>query len=243
MILEYMQYGLWFILFIVIYLLFKRIIDKENAKVKLNSQIVEARLEALQGQMNPHFIFNALNSMQNYIIDNKVDEALIYLGDFSHLIRQTIDGSAQSYITLSEEIKYLETYVKVENIRFDNKILLDVEVNNLDIEGITIPPMLIQPLIENAIAHGVCGQDKIFKVYISFSKQNNYIKCHISNSYRSNINKKEENSCLHALETIKNRLLILQGNKDKKLVTISSSSAGIIITLLILHNKTLLGYQ
>ena len=113
MILEYMHYGLWLILLVVTYFFLKRVIDKEKVKVKLKSQIIEARLEALQAQMNPHFIFNALNSIQNYIIDNKVDDALMYMGDFSHLIRQTIDSSIQSFITLSEEIKYLETYVKV----------------------------------------------------------------------------------------------------------------------------------
>ena len=237
MILEYMHYGLWLILLVVTYLFLKRVMDKEKVKVKLKSQIIEARLEALQAQMNPHFIFNALNSIQNYIIDNKVDDALMYMGDFSHLIRQTIDSSIQSFITLSEEIKYLETYVKVENIRFDNKIVLKIEANNLDIDNIIIPPMLIQPMIENAITHALHSINKKFKVNVSFSKQDNYIKCHISdNGVISDMNNKEKGSAFHALQAIKERLLILQGHKKEKVVHISTSSKGTVITLLIAYH-------
>ena len=166
MILEFVYYGLGLILLIAIFLYLKGTMDKEKIKVNLKSQIIEARLKALQAQMNPHFIFNALNSIQNSIIDNKVDDALMYMGDFSHLIRQTIDSSIQSFITLSEEIKYLETYVKVENIRFDNKIVLKIEANNLDIDNIIIPPMLIQPMIENAITHALHSINKKFKVNV-----------------------------------------------------------------------------
>ena len=239
MILEFVYYGLWLILLIAIFLYLKGIIDKEKIKVNLKSQIIEARLKALQAQMNPHFIFNALNSIQNSIIDNKVDDALMYVGDFSHLIRQTIDSSKHSYTTLSEEIKYLESYVKVENIRFDNKIVLNIETNNLDRDDISIPPMLIQPLIENDIKHGVNSINKEFEITVSFTKQDKYVKCQTrNNGVIYDENSKEEDSTLHTLQSIKERLLILQEHKKEKLVTISKTLKGSVITLLIAYHTS-----
>ena len=236
MILEYMHYGLWLILLVVTYLFLKRVIDKEKVKVKLKSQIIEARLEALQAQMNPHFIFNALNSIQNYIIDKNVDDALMYMGYFSNLIRQTLDNSTYSHIPLFNVIDYLETYIKVENIRFDNKIKLEVESKTIDLEKTSIPPMLIQPLVENAIVHGFKDVKKEFKIRITFIKQDEYIKCSIQdNGVGFDINKKEKSKAFHALEALKERVLLLQG-KNKKELEISSSPSGTTIILLIAYN-------
>jgi LytS/YehU family sensor histidine kinase len=99
--------------------------------------------EALQSQMNPHFIFNAMNSMQNYIIDNNVDDALMYMGEFSKLIRQTLTIHLTKRITLSDEIQYLQSYIILENMRFKKyrKVELNVE-RNLDLFETEIPDAL-----------------------------------------------------------------------------------------------------
>jgi LytS/YehU family sensor histidine kinase len=208
-----------------------------KAKANLKNQLTKARLEALQSQMNPHFIFNALNSIQNYIIDHKIDDALMYMGNFSKLIRQTLDNSTHYYITISEVIEYLETYIQIENLRFDNTINLEIITSNINIATITIPPMLIQPLVENSILHGFKNREKEFKLSITFSKQDKYIKCMIKdNGAGFDINQKEENRAFHALEAIKERLLLLQEQKKEKLIHISSLPEGTTVTLLILYN-------
>ena len=226
----------WTILTVVIFLFIRRLIQKEKTKANLRNQLTEARLEALQSQMNPHFIFNTLNSIQNYIIDHKVDDALMYMGHFSTLIRQTLDNSTHSHIPLLNVIEYLNTYIKVENIRFDNKIKLKVESNDIDLEKISIPPMLIQPLIENAIVHGFKEVEKEFKISITFIKQDKHIKCSIrDNGAGFDFNKKEKNKAFHALEALKERVLLLQENNKKELEILSNSN-GTTIILLIAYN-------
>ena len=226
----------WSIIVIILSLLILEIIRRAKLKSKLENQLVKAKLEALRSQMNPHFIFNSINSIQNYIIDKNVDDALMYMGYFSNLIRQTLDNSTYSHIPLFNVIDYLETYIKVENIRFDNKIKLEVESKTIDLEKTSIPPMLIQPLVENAIVHGFKDVKKEFKIRITFIKQDEYIKCSIHDSgVGFDINKKEKSKAFHALEALKERVLLLQG-KNKKELEISSSPSGTTIVLLIAHN-------
>ena len=160
------------------------------------------------------------------------------MGDFSHLIRQAIDGSIHSFTTLSEEIRYLKTYVKVENIRFDNKISLKIETNNLDIDNVIIPNMLIQPLIENTIAQSIESVNKQLKINISFSKEENYTKCYVNdNGITSDMNNEKKDSVFYTVQTVKERLSLLQGYKKEKLITISTSYKGTVITLFIKNQK------
>ena len=95
----------------------KQKINKIKNKAKLEKRIAETKLQALQSQMNPHFVFNAMNSIQNFVIDNQTDEALSYIGEFSKLIRQTLNFSSRTTIRLEEEITYLKRYIELENLR------------------------------------------------------------------------------------------------------------------------------
>jgi sensor histidine kinase YesM len=151
---------IWFYLSIttlivmILLLIYKNRIKSIQNKNAIFKRIAETKMEALQSQMNPHFIFNAMNSIQNYIIKNDIDKALMYLSEFSKLIRQTLNNSTLSKITLASELNYLNTYVYLENMRFNNKIDFKVNLSdNIDVNYIELPPMLIQPLIENAFIH------------------------------------------------------------------------------------------
>jgi LytS/YehU family sensor histidine kinase len=113
-------------------------------------------MRALQSQMNPHFIFNSINSIQGFIINNQVEEAREYLMDFARIIRQTLDNATREYISLQEELDYLKYYLKLELMRFDKKFTVDLRVPaNVNPQDIQLPPMLIQPYVENAIRHGL----------------------------------------------------------------------------------------
>lgn len=146
---------------------------KERAKLKtqFNKDIAELEMKALRAQMNPHFIFNSLNSIQNYILKNDSEKASQYLTKFSKLIRLILDHSNQNFITLRSEIQLLTLYVEMEDMRFEkhfeNEIMVD---ENLDTEHILIPSMLIQPSVENAIWHGLLHKNEIGFLKIYFKK-------------------------------------------------------------------------
>jgi LytS/YehU family sensor histidine kinase len=119
-------------------------------------QLAQSRLSALQAQMNPHFIFNSISSIQNYVMSNRREEAYDYLTAFSKLIRKTLHNSRSQFITLSEELETLQLYMQLEtrryNERFDFQIQLDPEVHT---DQVWLPASLIQPLLENAVWHGM----------------------------------------------------------------------------------------
>nr|WP_321229601.1 histidine kinase [uncultured Psychroserpens sp.] len=113
-------------------------------------------LKSLRSQMNPHFIFNALNSVNSFIASNDERTANKYLSDFSHLMRAVLENSEEDFIPLQKEIELLELYTKLEHFRFQDKFDYDITVNEDVVVGeYQIPPMLLQPYIENAVWHGL----------------------------------------------------------------------------------------
>jgi len=118
--------------------------------------MMELEHTALQAQMNPHFIFNCLNSIQQYIFNQDVFEANKYIAGFSKLIRATLQNSSKAFIPLSDEISYLSGYLALEKLRFKEKMDYSIEVDpELDDRICIIPPMLIQPYVENSMRHGL----------------------------------------------------------------------------------------
>lgn len=139
---------------------------KETAHQRMVNDIT---FSALRSQMNPHFIFNALNTIQSYVYSNDKKKASNYLGRFSELIRRILENSNKETITLEKEIELLELYIDIEKARFGEKIRITLEVDpTMVTEEILIPPMLIQPYIENAIKHGLLHKtgEKLLSVSI-----------------------------------------------------------------------------
>ena len=118
--------------------------------------MMELEQMALRSQMNPHFIFNSLNSIQQYVIDKDISGANKYITSFSRLIRQTLDNSSREKISIKDEISYLSNYLELEKTRMENMFDYSIVCNPaLPANDIFIPPMLLQPYIENSIRHGV----------------------------------------------------------------------------------------
>ena len=129
---------------------------EEQVKTDYERELADVKMSALRAQMNPHFIFNSLNSIEFYIINNEQVTAVDYLGRFSRLIRLILQNSKSSKIPIKDELEALKIYMEMESMRFDN--LFDYEVKmetGVDIEQIEVPPMVIQPYVENAIWHGL----------------------------------------------------------------------------------------
>lgn len=128
----------------------------------------------LRSQMNPHFLFNSLNSIKLYIINNEKKNAVRYLNKFSKLVRKILEASSVKEITLADELETVELYMNIENIRFSNEINFSINIDNdLDIHNIKVPSLILQPFLENAIWHGLSSKDgdKIINIHISKENQ------------------------------------------------------------------------
>ncbi len=129
---------------------------KAKEQAMLNQRIAELEQKALRSQMNPHFIFNSLNSIQQYVAERDITGANNFITDFSRLIRMTLDLSANTFITLADEMDYITTYLKVEKTRLENQFDYSVNTDKgLNLHEIFLPPLLLQPYVENSIRHGI----------------------------------------------------------------------------------------
>ena len=153
---------------------------KEN---KVALQMSELKLTALQSQMNPHFIFNSLNSIQNYILKQDREAAARYLTKFSRLMRRILDHSFNNLTPLHEIIETLKMYMELEAFRFNNEFSWEVRVDNDDsINDVKLPPLLLQPYVENAIIHGLMQKEGDKKILINIYKENNELHCIIDDN-------------------------------------------------------------
>ncbi|TDQ28773.1 tetratricopeptide repeat protein [Tenacibaculum caenipelagi] len=136
-----------------------------------DKKILKLEQEALRIQMNPHFVFNALNSIKLYIINNEQKNAVHYLNKFSKLIRSILESSSVKEVTLSEELKTMNLYMSIENIRFSNEINYIEKVDSdVNIERIKVPPLILQPFLENSIWHGLSSKKGKKEVELSVNK-------------------------------------------------------------------------
>ncbi|MFA6128746.1 MAG: two-component regulator propeller domain-containing protein [Bacteroidales bacterium] len=130
--------------------------EMEKRLLNTRNELIRSQKFALRSQMNPHFIFNSLNSIQNFVLKNDVDSANYYLSNFSILMRKVLEYSQYNYITLHEELEMIQLYLKMEHMRFSKKFELNIHVDpKIDQHLVKIPPMLLQPYLENAILHGL----------------------------------------------------------------------------------------
>lgn len=141
---------------------------KENEKNELNAKLNKLETKVIRTQMNPHFIFNSLNTLQRFILEHDVDNAHIYLTKFSKLLRKILESSTSDSISLSEEIDILDHYVELECLRSENSFEYSI-LNTIEHpENIHIPIMLIQPFVENAIWHGLMAKKENRKLSVTF---------------------------------------------------------------------------
>jgi two-component sensor histidine kinase len=200
----------------------RRRINSIKSEANLKQKISETEMMALRAQMNPHFIFNSLNSIREMILNNENKEASHFLSKFAHLIRITLDQSAQPFISLRNTIDYLHRYVEMEQVRnadFTCRILADDE---LDLDETELPPMLIQPFVENAIWHGVTSNEKNINITIDFKKENHQLACIIADNgigINEALKIKRNGHNLHksvGIENIHNRIRLLNEKYNLK---------------------------
>ena len=163
---------LWIIAFSVFMLIAVVVfsIDKQKG-LKNEKKVLSLKQDALRSQMNPHFMFNALNSIKLYIIKNNQKKATSYLNKFSKFMRKILEASDLQETSLKEEIETMKLYLSLENIRFSNEISFNVKTDSsLNLETIKIPPLVLQPFLENSIWHGLSSSKKRKKITIFIQK-------------------------------------------------------------------------
>jgi sensor histidine kinase YesM len=141
------------------------------------------KLKALRAQMNPHFTFNVMTSIQHFIINKDEESAIRYLSKFSKLMRAILNNSERNQIRIAEEIKVIELYLELEAMRFEDKFDYEILVDPaIDPENDEIPSMLIQPYIENAVKHGITPLKRRGRITVTISKSDDMIKCSIEDN-------------------------------------------------------------
>ncbi|MBK9982017.1 MAG: histidine kinase [Saprospiraceae bacterium] len=160
--------------------------EKQKAKIEVlqnKQKAAESRLQSLRLQMNPHFLFNALNSIQQMILANEEMVATKYLSRFSKLLRSILIHSDKESISLKEELDILKLYVELEAVRFKDAFTYEIHCDeDIDTDEVKIPTLLIQPFVENAIWHGLMHKEGMRKLKISFTDEGEYVQCIIEDN-------------------------------------------------------------
>jgi sensor histidine kinase YesM len=223
--------GLGVVFLVLVYALYKfqiRKLEKRNQllleKVNLEKNLNQSKLKAIKSQMNPHFFYNALNTIQSFILSNDKKQAVNYLSKFSNLTRTILEMTEKETISIAEEVKTLSLYLDIEKARFEEdfgyRILVDEKI---DAENIKIPTMLLQPYVENAVKHGLLHKQGEKVVTIHFQKDAEHIKISIDDNgigrqKSSELNAiKNKNHSSFATEAMQNRVNLLNQYNQKNI--------------------------
>ena len=226
--------SFWFI-FSIIFLIIAVVLTiifvqtrKKQKRTKLFNEekrkVLISELHALRSQMNPHFIFNTLSSIQSFITNNSSKDAVHYLSKFSKLMRATLENTQKQKIPIKDEIETLELYMDLEKLRLNNKFEYEININkNIDVQFEEIPPMLIQPYIENAIWHGISHKPTNGTIKLSFDLINeSLLKCEIEDDgigrkKAMELKKVQQKNVSLGMSITKDRLEIINSLKDSAL--------------------------
>jgi len=242
---------LWFIVFsltliigsisYLIYTRNKNYLNKQRNELILQQKMNEMETQAKQAMMNPHFVFNALNSIQQYMQENDKLAVNRYLTKFSRLIRMNLDLATKRYITLEEEFEKLKLYLEIEQLRFGEKLTFDFSIEgNLEIDVINIPSMILQPFVENAIWHGIMPSIIIGHIKVIAGSVNNektlrlqIIDNGIGITNAKNLSKVKDHKSLGMQITIDRINLFSKQHNAKGLVIVTENTehSGTIVTI------------
>lgn len=192
--------------------------QQRNRKLKLDKKLLIMEDTLLRSQMEPHFVFNALSSLQSLIYENQNQLAAKYLSKFARLLRLSLEHSRMKYVPFTEEIESIENYLELQKMRFSNKFSYTISGNAKALEDYSIPPLMIQPFVENAIYHGFAALDYHGELHIEFQQYPDYICFTIEDNglgiEASKINSNKTKTSLSTAITME-RLKSLDENKNK----------------------------
>lgn len=215
-----------------------RKITNERDKIVQENKLLKSQRKTLQLQMNPHFVFNALSAVQGLIALKENKKARKHLQSFSSLMRRMLDQSRDEEISVQNEITFLEQYLSIEKMARNDRFDYEIEVDNTVNMDHTIPPMLIQPIVENAIVHGMKGLNRKGSITVHLSMSGSSILCTVTDDGVGRIVKKEKNHISHAMRILQERILYHQPEEQEVVKIIdkvdeNGSATGTTVTLII----------
>jgi len=218
-------------------------LEGEKTIAELQQQKTEVEMQALRAQMNPHFIFNSLNSINRFILKKQSTEATEYLTKFSRLIRMILNSSVNASVSLAEDLEALQLYLELERLRCEEKFSFKIKCDpDLDIDFIQVPPMLLQPFVENAIWHGLMNKEAEGHLSINIQQENSILICTIADDgigrkRAAELNDKSGKHKSMGMKITESRIAMMQKmNKDKSieikdLVDADGNAAGTEVVL------------
>lgn len=231
-IMEIASFAIAVLLFLLfafsIYYLFNK---RRLIKVRQQKEFVDLKLKSIQSQLNPHFMFNALSSIQNLMNKNDLEGANHYLGKFSGLTRKVLDTGENQMISLEDELKILDDYLQMEQLRFG--FLYDLKVDNqINKANIEVPAMLLQPLVENAVKHGVSGLNNSGVIKITVSQNGSNLNLQVADN-GTGFSEELVNGNSLGIKLVKERIKLLNQISKEHLIalTIDSGKNGTTIIL------------
>ncbi|MBL4702975.1 MAG: histidine kinase, partial [Flavobacteriales bacterium] len=199
----------------LIYLIYRFRLRQLTAKIKTEKTIAKLKSQALTAQLNPHLIFNVLNSIQGMVSDEEIEKSNIYISKFSRFMRLSLKLFKRSTVSCSEEVEITKQYVELEKLRFQDQIEFTISTIG-EIQAFSIPPLITQPLIENAIKHGLMGTDIKGNIKVDFVQQDNVLTITITDNGIGFNNKIAEGD---GIRITKERIKLLSQNNDLKIVS------------------------
>jgi ligand-binding sensor domain-containing protein len=223
------------IVFIIFTLRVRQIKQKQQVEFEHLVEVSKAELTALRAQMNPHFVFNALNSIQHYILNSKGDEAVKYLSKFAKLIRNILSNSEKPIVTINEDIEAIKLYLELERMRFENKFDYYITIDSsIDGDYDEIPPMLIQPYLENAILHGINPKIGNGHININIKVVNQFIKISIKDDGIG----REKSKAVQSLQpAARHKSLGMKITKDRVRILNTIHQSNLNVNIIDLYNK------
>lgn len=201
---------------------------EERLKREFNEKIAQLELSQLRSQMNPHFMFNCLNSIKLYILKNEKELAAEYLSSFSQLVRDILNYSSLDFIPLWDEIRTLKTYIELEKMRFSKEFDFELDIDpQIDLTHTSVPPMLLQPFIENAIWHGLMHKDGERKLNVEFFIVKEKLKVEITDNgigreKAAQIRSKSAAKKSHGISITQSRLSQFKGIYDLEIIDLKT---------------------
>ena len=206
----------------IIFLIYNR--NQLKKTLTLQKELAEYEQKALHLQMNPHFVFNCLGSISSFIVQNGTDSAIKYLAKFSKLMRLTLEYSKESLIPIDKEIESLQNYLELEQLRFNNTFDFTITKSAEIEDDVALPPLLLQPFVENAIIHGVVPMKEKGQINVDFQINEESLICTITDNgigFETSKKSKENSVSVHksmAIDIIKKRFEMIASSTNKEAV-------------------------
>ncbi|WP_233842590.1 histidine kinase [Dyella sp. 2HG41-7] len=207
-------------------------IERQRAETaRLNEELSQAQLAALRGQMEPHFMFNTLNSIVGLVRDQRNDAAVGMIVGLSEFMRRASEDSHRAQVTLSEEVEYLQRYIDIQKVRFGNRLRVSMDIPK-ELGDAQVPNLLLQPLVENAIKHGVSKRVAGGEIRVAGARHDDTLRLTVYNDGPWGQEDQEATSAGVGLDNLRTRLQILHGDRSELLLRpLDVGGVEVVVTL------------